>query len=84
MYICKSKTIVMTILTIKINERTKKGKAFLEFAKAFFEDGKDVELVNNKSPYNSQFVSEILKRSKKINKNELTRLNPDDIWGSIL
>lgn len=35
----------MTTITLKINERTKKGKAFLEFAKTFFEEGNEVELI---------------------------------------
>ncbi|HLV23662.1 MAG TPA: hypothetical protein VKY36_02635 [Moheibacter sp.] len=35
----------MTTIKLKINERTKKGKAFLEFAKTFFEEGKEVELI---------------------------------------
>ena len=35
----------MTTLTIKINEKTKKGKAFLEMARAFSEDSKEIEIV---------------------------------------
>ena len=37
----------MTTITIKINERSKKGKAFLEFAKTFFAEGKDVEIIKS-------------------------------------
>ncbi len=82
----------MTTITIKINERSKKGKAFLEFAKTFFAEGKDVEIIKpddkkpkkEESPYNPEFVAEILERSKDLDKKKLTRLNTDDIWGSIL
>jgi len=91
----------MTTLTIKINEHSEKGKAFLEFAKTFFKDEKDVEIIvsdskktnkkdildsveEEQSPYNPEFVSEILERSKNIKNQELSRLNPKDIWGSIL
>ncbi len=77
----------MTTITIKINERSKKGKAFLEFAKTFIGNYKDISFVeteDEKSPYNPEFVAEILERSKNLNKKNLTRLNTDDIWGSIL
>ena len=77
----------MTTITIKINERSKKGKAFLEFAKTFIGNDKDISFVeteDEKSPYNPEIVAEILERSKNLNKKNLTRLNTDDIWGSIL
>ncbi len=77
----------MTTITIKINERSKKGKAFLEFAKTFIGNDKDISFVESedeKSPYNPEFVAEILERSKNLDKKKLTRLNTDDIWGSIL
>jgi hypothetical protein len=35
----------MTTITLKIDERTKKGKAFLEMARAFFEDSKEIEII---------------------------------------
>lgn len=35
----------MTTITLKINERTKKGKAFLEMARAFSEDSKEIEII---------------------------------------
>lgn len=39
----------MTTLTIKINERSKKGKAFFEFAKTFFDEGTDIEIIESDS-----------------------------------
>jgi len=82
----------MTTLTIKINERSKKGKVFLEFAKTFFEEGKDVEIIESdskaekkgKSIYSEAFIKKIKKAEENIKKGEVTRLNLDDIWGSIL
>jgi hypothetical protein len=77
----------MTTITIKINERSKKGKAFLEFAKTFIGNDKDISFVeteDEKSPYIPEYVAEILERSKNLDKKNLTRLNTDDIWGNIL
>ena len=64
----------MTTITIKINERSKKGKAFLEFAKTFIGNDKDISFVeyeDEKSPYNPEFVAEILERSKNLDKKNL-------------
>ncbi len=88
MYICNSKWNQMTTLIIKINERSKKGKAFLEFAKTFFNDGKDVEIVetdsektkNQESLYNPEFVA-MIKKAQKSKKR--TVVDPNDIWGSL-
>ena len=79
----------MTTITIKINERSKKGKAFLEFAKTFIGNDKDIsfvesEDVEDKRPYNPEFVAKIKKAEAEIDKGNTTRLNPNDIWGSIL
>lgn len=57
----------MTTITLKINERTKKGKAFLEFAKTFFEEeGKEVELIETQeksalSPEDKELLNQIKK-----------------------
>jgi hypothetical protein len=79
----------MTTLTIKINESSKKGKAFLEFAKTFFNDEKDVEIVESGSNitkaetenlYNPEFVA-MVKKAQKSKKR--TVIDPNDIWGSL-
>ncbi len=79
--------------TIKINEQTKTGKAFMEMFEAFFKGLEGIEVLETdnygkvneeESTYNSEFVAEILERSKDLDKKKLTRLNPDDVWGSIL
>lgn len=75
----------MTTITIKINERSKKGKAFLEFAKTFIGNDKDIRFVESedfedKSPYNPEFVKMILDADKSGN---YTTLDSKDIWGSL-
>jgi hypothetical protein len=83
----------MTTLTLKINERTKAGKAFLALTQNLVKDTKSIAILSSKnpekldkkeSPYNPEFVKMILDRYKKLDKTKLTQLNPDDIWGSIL
>jgi len=83
----------MTTLTIKINESSKKGKAFLEFAKNFFEGEKDVEIIESgakktkaetESIYSKAFIAKMKKAEANIKKGNTKRLNPEDIWGSIL
>ena len=37
----------MTTLTIKINESTKAGKAFMTMTETFFKDAKGVEIIDN-------------------------------------
>ena len=83
----------MTTLTIKINERSKKGKAFLEFAKIFFDEGKDVEIIESDSKkskkeeslYNPEFVKMVLERDADIKsgKSKCITVDPDDVWGSL-
>ena len=83
----------MTTLTIKINERSKKGKAFLEFAKTFFDEGKDVEIIESDSKkskkeeslYNPEFVKMVLERDAdvKSGKSKCITVDPDDVWGSL-
>ena len=43
----------MTTITLKINENTKKGKAFLEMARVFFENSKEIEIIEEET-YNSE------------------------------
>lgn len=78
----------MTTITIKINEKSKKGKAFLEFARTFFANEKDVIVTESKdekleveeTPYNPEFVKMVLEADKRGN---YTTLDPTDIWGSL-
>lgn len=83
MYICVIKLTVMTTLTIKINEKSKKGKAFLEFAQTFFVDSKEVEITQNVDDdeyYNPEFVEMVLKSAKSKGR---TSVNAKNLWESI-
>ncbi|MGC4129346.1 MAG: hypothetical protein QM564_07245 [Bergeyella sp.] len=64
----------MTTITLKIYERTKKGKSFLEFTRTFFQEGKEITLVEEeeKSPYNLEFVKMVLESRKDIEKGNFT------------
>lgn len=79
--------------TIKINERTKTGKAFMAMFEAFFKGVDGIEIIETSSSkkikkeesiYSPEFVAKIKKAEENIKKGKTTRLNPEDIWGSIL
>lgn len=72
----------MTTITLKINEKSKKGKAFLEMARVFSENSKEIVLIEeqDKSPYNSEFVKKIKKASTE--KGRLME-SAEDLWESI-
>jgi hypothetical protein len=78
----------MTTLTIEINQKSNKGKAFMALNREFFEEGKDVKLVDSNdkalldevSPYNPEFVKMVLDAQKSKNR---TTIDPNDIWGSL-
>ena len=59
----------MTTITLKIDEKSKKGKALLAFLKAFkIDQNEDIALVEEpKSPYNKDFVKEVKDRIEKRN-----------------
>ena len=75
----------MTTLTIKINEKSKKGKAFLEFARTFFANEKDVVVIESKDEmaevedgaYNSEFVEKVLKAAQSKNR---TKVSAENLW----
>jgi hypothetical protein len=75
--------------TIKINEHTKSGKAFLAMFDAFFKGVEGIEIVETddygqvneeRSTYNPEFVDMVLKSAKDKNSTEI---NPKDVWGSL-
>lgn len=78
--------------TIKINEHTKMGKAFMAMFEAFFKGVDGIEIIETDSEktkkeenfYSHEFVAKIKKAEANIKKGKTTRLNPEDIWGSIL
>lgn len=81
----------MTTITIKVNERTKVGKAFLEMTNALVNDSKGIEIIetdSNKvaeSLYDPEFVKMIQKRFADIKsgKSKTITLDSNDVWGSL-
>lgn len=79
----------MTILTIKINKRTKAGKAFLAMSESFFKGVNGIEIIEqdskkvkkeDKNPYNPEFVEMVLKSAKSKNR---TVVKSENLWQSI-
>ena len=78
----------MTTLTIKINERTKAGKAFMAMSESFFKDVNGIEIIKleddknqkEESSYNPEFVKMVLDAKKRGN---YTTIDPKDIRGSL-
>ncbi|MBF4492802.1 hypothetical protein IRZ83_10285 [Flavobacterium sp. JLP] len=78
----------MTTVTIKINERTKAGKAFMALLSEAFTKGTDgVEIVETDSKklkkedsYNPEFVKMVLESAKR---GDYTEVDPKDVWGSL-
>ena len=68
----------MTTITLKINERTKAGKALLSLLDFFTKDSKGVEVVE--LPYDPEFVAMVKKSAAAKKRKEV---NPDDVWGSL-
>jgi hypothetical protein len=78
----------MTTITLKINERTKAGKAFMAMSETFFQNVEGIEIIETdskklkieKSQYNPEFVDMVLKSAKGKKSKEI---NPNDVWGSL-
>lgn len=68
----------MTTITLKINERTKAGKAFMAMVKFFAESEKQAVMIEE--PYNPEFVAMVKKAAKSKNR---TRIDPSDVWASL-
>jgi len=81
----------MTTITLKIDKRTKAGKAFMAMSETFFQNVEGIKIVENNSQkksndedfYSPEFVAKIRKAEENIKNGETTTLNPDDIWGSL-
>jgi hypothetical protein len=70
----------MTTITLKINERTKVGKSFMAFIKAFSEKEKEIEIVPE-SVYNPDFVKMI--KDSAASKKRYEVKNIDELWQSL-
>lgn len=70
------------MVTIQVKENSKQAKKFLEYVQTLpFVKFLDTP---QESPYNKKFVEEIKRREKEAEGKKLTRLNPDNVWESIL
>ncbi len=88
MYICKSNKMVMKTLTIKVDENSIKGMAFLEFIEALYSEQGDVQLsaidgvpINNRPESGSNFVAESgakYKTSRKTKKEPKPNLETEE------
>lgn len=65
--------------TISINERTKEGKALLNY----LEKLSYVKIENNKGTYNPAFVKKVKAAEKNIKEGKFITINPKDVWGSL-
>jgi hypothetical protein len=72
----------MATITIKLNERSKAGKALQEIL-AIFSKEPGVEIIQEKSPYNPEFVKKIKKSEQQIKEGKFKVLNSKDVWGSL-
>jgi hypothetical protein len=69
----------MATLTIKINERSKAGKLLRDFLD-LISDKPGVEIVEEKSPYDPEFVKMVKKSAASKNR---TVIDTNDVWGSL-
>jgi len=77
----------MKTLTIKINERTKIGRAFIAMFDSF-KGFDEIEIVETDSKrikkkedlYNPEFVKMVLDAAKR---GDYTEVDPKDVWGSL-
>lgn len=72
----------MSTITIKINERTKAGKMLKDFIE-LISDKPGIEIIDEKSPYNPEFVKKIKQAEEQIKNGKVKVLNPKDVWGSL-
>lgn len=72
----------METITIKIDKRTKHGKAFRDVLEVYAQqDG--VEIVK-KNGYSKEFIEKMKRAEDDIKNGRLTKMDPNDIWGSIM
>jgi len=68
----------METITLKINTNSKAGKA-LKTMLEFFSKQPGVEIVEEKSPYDPEFVKKI----RRAEKQKGIVINTEDVWGSL-
>jgi ABC-type branched-subunit amino acid transport system substrate-binding protein len=70
----------MATITLKINEKTRAGQAILEYLLQFVSKSKDVQVIQDDSPYDAEFVKKI-KRAEKEKGREIS--NGQSLWDSL-
>lgn len=70
----------MATVTVKINERSKLGKAIMDLLISTSKESDAVEFVEQKSPYNPEFVKKIKQAQKR---GVYREIDPKDVWGSL-
>lgn len=68
----------METITLKINTNSKAGKA-LKTMLEFFSKQPGIEIVEEKSPYDPEFVKKI----RRAEKQKGIVINTEDVWGSL-
>lgn len=69
----------MSTITLRINDETKAGKALLAVIE-FFKNQKGIELVEEESSYNPEFVKMVLDATNEKGGREI---DPEKLWESI-
>ncbi len=74
--------------TLKLDNRTQQAKTLIEFLKSlnFIEitEKPDNKEIKEQSPYNPEFVKMIKEAEAEIEKGNTIRINPENVWESIL
>ncbi len=67
-------------LTINIDTRKKDAKVFLEYIKSL----SFISFPEKETKYDKEFVKRIKEAEKEIEKGNTIRINPNNVWESIL
>lgn len=73
----------MTTITLNINEKSKMGKAFLNFLNNFRLATSEIEIVENANIYGEKFVDKIKKSRKQIKEGKTIPVETESLWESI-
>ena len=69
--------MIMTTITLKINENTKAGKAFLEMTNVLIKDSKGIELVHEPlSPKQKALINRLKKIKEDANSGVSDKIRP--------
>jgi hypothetical protein len=77
----RRKNIEMETITLRINEKSNFGKAIMEMIKVGVKEKKGIEIVEEKSPYNPEFVAMVKKSAASKKRYRVD--NVDKLWESL-